>query len=120
MVENLGLVGMVYNIACNCQLLSRSGEQLQFILDSANASLYSERHSDTIRLALQNYFGGQLSVSIEVGEPTAETPAMITARAAAERQLLAVAEIEGDRRLQALITRFDGVLDPASIAPMDS
>ncbi len=40
-----------------------------------------------------------------------------------ERQLApsqAVAEIEADAQLQALITRFDGELDRASIAPLDS
>ena len=49
-----------------------------------------------------------------------ETPAMVAARAARERQALAVAEIDSDERLQALLTRFDGELDRASIAPTDS
>lgn len=120
LIHKLKLAGMVHSIASNCQLLSREGEHLKFILDSANASLFNQRHSDTIALALQNYFGAELSVSIEVGEPTAETPAMRTARAVKERQLQAVTEIESDQRLQALITRFDGVLDQSSIAPLDT
>lgn len=120
LIHKLKLAGMVYSIASNCQLLSRDGERLRFILDSANASLFNQRHSDTIAQALQNYFGAELSVSIEVGEPTAETPAMRTARAVTERQLQAVTEIESDQRLQALITRFNGVLDQSSIAPLDT
>ncbi len=40
-------------------------------------------------------------------------------RLALERQQQAVAEIEGDPVLQGFIARFDGELDPASIAPLD-
>ena len=80
----------------------------------------NDGHSKKIALALQNYFGRELSVSIDIGKPPGETPAMVAARAARERQALAVAEIDSDERLQALLTRFDGELDRASIAPTDS
>ena len=120
LLENLGLLGMVYNIASNCELIQADGPSLHFVLDVGNASLFNASHRDKIRLALQNYFERELSVSIEVGQPRGETPAMQTVRAARERQAEAVAEIESDRELQSLIARFDGELDPASIAPMDS
>jgi DNA polymerase-3 subunit gamma/tau len=45
---------------------------------------------------------------------------MIQAKAASERQKQAIEAIESDPRLQALITKFDGQLDRASIAPLDS
>ena len=120
LLEALGLLGMVYSIASNCQLVAVDGTALHFVLDESNASLFNTGHSDKIRLALQNYFDRELSVTIDVGQPPGETPAMRTARAARERQAEAVAEIEGDQRLQALMARFDGELDPASIAPMES
>jgi DNA polymerase-3 subunit gamma/tau len=120
LLEQLGLLGMVYSIASNCQLLAVDGDRLSFVLDEGNASLFNDGHSDKIRLALQNYFDRSLSVSIEVGTPPGETPAMQRARADRERQAEAVAEIECDERLQQLLARFDGELDPGSIAPMDS
>lgn len=120
LLENLGLLGMVYSIAANCELTAVTGDALEFVLDGDNASLFNEGHSDKIRLALQNYFERELSVSISVGKPPGETPAMHRARAASERQQEAVEEIDGDERLQALIARFDGELDRASIAPLDS
>ncbi len=119
LVDKLGLLGMVYNVAANSELVAVDGSALEFVLDRDNASLFNEGHSDKIRLALQNYFDRELSVSISVGTPRGETPAMLRARAASERQAQAVAEIEADARLQALITRFDGELDRASIAPID-
>lgn len=119
LLDKLGLLGMVYNIAANCELVAVDGSALTFVLDADNASLFNDDHSDKIRMALQNYFDRELSVSISVGVPQGETPAMRKARAASERQAQAVAEIESDSRLQALIARFDGELDPASIAPLD-
>jgi DNA polymerase-3 subunit gamma/tau len=100
-------------------LRSRSANQLEFVLDEANASLFNDGHSEKIRLALENYFGQPLQLSIIAGKPCSETPAKRQERLARERQLEAVAEIEGDPLLQQLITRFDGELDRASIAPTD-
>ena len=119
LLPQLGLVGMVQNIASNMALVSCVDDKLEFVLDADNASLFNDGHRDKIRLALQNYFDRELSVSISVGALVTETPAMCLARAAQERQLRAVAEIESDPRLQTLITNFDGELDRASIAPLD-
>jgi DNA polymerase-3 subunit gamma/tau len=120
LLEQLGLVGIVYNVASHCELRDASGHDFRFVLDPDNASLFNASHEEKIRLALQNYFDRSVSVSISPGEVQGETPAMQRARLARERQQEAVAEIESDQRLQALIARFDGVLDHSSIAPLDS
>ncbi len=120
LLSQLGLLGMVQSIASNMQLIEAAAGQLEFVLDTDNASLFNDGHRDKIRLALQNYLDRELSVSITVGEPPGETPAMIQAKAASERQKQAIEAIESDPRLQALITKFDGQLDRASIAPLDS
>jgi DNA polymerase-3 subunit gamma/tau len=120
LLERLGLLGIVYNIASHCELRQRSRNHLYFVLDAANSSLFNDGHGEKIRLALENYFEQPLQVSIEPGEPEQETPAMRQQRRAAERQREAVAEIESDPQLQQLIARFDGELDLASIVPTDS
>ncbi|MEP4148156.1 MAG: DNA polymerase III subunit gamma/tau [Halioglobus sp.] len=119
LLSQLGLLGMVQSIASNMQLVGASAGELDFVLDADNASLFNEGHRDKIKLALQNYLDRELSVSISVGKPPGETPAMVQARAASERQQQAIEEIESDQRLQALITKFDGQLDRASIAPLE-
>ena len=120
LLAQLGLSGMVQNIAANMALHRVAGNEVSFVLDQQNASLFNEGHRQKILLALQNYLGTELSVVITPGEPACETPAMRQARATRERQQQAVAEIEADQRLQALINRFDGELDRQSIAPLDS
>jgi len=120
LLDKLGLLGIVWNIASNCELRSRDGASLEFVLDAAHASLFNDSHSDKIRLALQNYFDCELSVSITPGEISGETPALRKQRLDRERLQQAVTEIESDARLQELIMRFDGKLDPTSIAPLDT
>jgi DNA polymerase-3 subunit gamma/tau len=120
LLEKLGLVGMVYNIARHSELRRVAHGQLHFVLDPDNASLFNSGHSDKIRHALEQYFGESLSVDIAPGELQGETPAMQHDRLARERQIAAVAAIESDPVLQKLIVRFDGELDRASIMPVDS
>lgn len=119
LLEQLGLTGMMYNIASHCELGQRKDSHLEFVLDSRHAALFNDSHSDRLRLALQNYFASQVTVTVALGEPCGETPAMRLHRLAEERQAEAVGAIEGDPQLQALIARFDGELDHSSIHPTD-
>jgi len=120
LLEGLGLVGIVQNIASHCELRTCRDRALEFVLDEAHSSLFNDGHIDKIRLALENYFGVELSVSIVPGTLQAETPAQRNERLRQERLSEAVAEIESDAQLQSLIARFDGQLDRSSITPLDS
>jgi len=119
LLEVLGLNGIVYNIASNCELVERAGDTLRFVLDNKRAALFNDGHSEKLGMALANYFGHAVSVTVVPGEPEGETPAMRLERLVRLRQEAAVVAIEGDPQLQALITRFDGELDRASIHPTD-
>ncbi|MBA6412086.1 DNA polymerase III subunit gamma/tau [Parahaliea sp. F7430] len=120
LLEQLGLSGIVYNVASNCELRSVSDKELLFNLDEDNASLFNSGHTERIRRALNQYFDTELSVLIEPAALQAESPAQRKLRFAAERQAQAVHAIETDPVLQQLIERFDGELDPSSIAPLDN
>jgi DNA polymerase-3 subunit gamma/tau len=120
LLERLGLVGIVYNIASHCELRSVDDGVLRFVLDDDNATLFNDGHRQKIGLALENYLERKVSVSITPGQVQAETPAQRQGRLARERQREAVASIEADPLLQKLITRFDGELDRSSIVPTDS
>jgi DNA polymerase-3 subunit gamma/tau len=120
MLEQLGLVGIVYNIASNCELHSAAGTTLHFVLDKNGSSLFNDGHVGKIRMALESFFATTLDVSIVPGELSGETPAMVKARQIAQRQQEAVVAIECDPVLQQLIDRFDGELDRSSIVPRET
>ncbi len=118
-LEQLGLHGIVYNIASHCELCAHNDTELQFVLDAANASLFSDKHSARIASLLENYFNTTLTVKVELGAVKSETPAMQQARKKKERQNEAVLSIESDEKLRQLIERFDGELLRSSIAPIE-
>jgi DNA polymerase-3 subunit gamma/tau len=120
LLETLGLRGIVYNIASHCELLSRSGSTLEFVLDERHASLFNDKHRARIAAVLENYFQETLTVNIDLGAPHRETPAMRAVRLKEERQREAVASIEGDPVLAQLIERFDGQLVESSIRPIET
>jgi DNA polymerase-3 subunit gamma/tau len=119
LLETLGLHGIVYNIASHCELLSRSGSTLEFVLDERHGSLFNDKHRVRIAAVLESHFGTTLTVNVELGVPRSETPAMRAIRLKEERQREAVASIEGDPVLQQLIERFDGQLVQSSIGPIE-
>jgi DNA polymerase-3 subunit gamma/tau len=119
LLESLGLAGIVLNIASHCELFKREGRALEFLLDSAHTALFNDSHAHKLALALENYFGHPVPVSMTPGEVVGETPAMRTARLVEQRQAEAVLAIEGDPQLQSLIAHFDAELDHASILPTD-
>ncbi|MCB1843478.1 MAG: DNA polymerase III subunit gamma/tau, partial [Halioglobus sp.] len=119
-LEQLGLGGIVYNIASHCQVSSNVDGQVRLTLDENNAGLFNPGHTDKIRQALEQFYSCSIGLVVEPGEPAGETPAMRRQRQHAERQQAAVVAIEADPQVQALLSRFDGELDLASIAPTDS
>lgn len=119
LLETLGLHGIVYNIASHCELLSRSGSTLDFVLDERHASLFNDKHRARIAAVLESYFQTTFTVNVERGVPQRETPAMRAVRLKEERQSEAVLSIESDPVLAQLIERFDGQLVQASIRPIE-
>tara|TARA_R110002110_G_scaffold66978_1_gene183100 strand:+ start:202171 stop:203919 length:1749 start_codon:yes stop_codon:yes gene_type:complete len=116
LLEQLGLGGIVYNIASHCELVAVNEGHYEFVLDERNASLFNAGHSDKIRQALEKYLQRPLTLTITTGAVGAETPAKRLRRLAQQRQAEAVASIDADPLLQKLIMRFDGELDRSSIA----
>ena len=120
LLDTLGLHGIVYNIASHCELLSRSGSTLEFVIDERHASLFNDKHRARIATVLESYFATTLTVNIERGVPQRETPAMRAVRLKEERQREAVISIESDPILAQLIERFDGQLVQSTIRPIES
>ena len=119
LLNQLGLHGIVYNIASHFELRSCIDSTLMFVLDENNASLFNDKHRARIAMVLENYFDTKLSVSVECGVPLGETPASQKVRLVAQRQSEAVNSIESDPVLKQLIERFDGELVRSSIVPLD-
>lgn len=120
LLESLGLVGIVYNIALHCELREWRGADFQFVLDEQHAALYNPGHDERLRKALELRLEQPVRVKITLGPVQGETPAQRQQRLAAQRQQQAEREVDEDPLLKQLIARFDGRLDRASITPTDT
>ncbi|MEE4661562.1 MAG: DNA polymerase III subunit gamma/tau [Halieaceae bacterium] len=118
LLDRLELRGLVYNVASHCELRQVDGDQVWFVIDEANASLFNAGHTRQIEAALSGYLQRSLTVHIEPGSPRYETPAARAQRLLAERQAAALASIENDPRVQLLLDRFDGSIDRDSVTPI--
>ncbi len=111
----LGVTGILQSTIANCQLVARSGNEFQFIVDDNNSTLYDPSHQQRLSDLLSNYFIERIHANIQVGKITAETPALLAKRHQQERYDKAVVAIKTDPIVQQLIEHFGATLREETI-----
>ncbi|MCS5594906.1 MAG: DNA polymerase III subunit gamma/tau [Porticoccaceae bacterium] len=106
-------------VASHCLYLSRQNNELTFIIDDQENSLYDSGHQLSLADALTVYFGQEIKVSINSGLTETETPRAVDRRETAERHAEAVDMLNQDPSVQRFKQLFDGVLDERSVQPID-
>lgn len=115
--EHMALSGMTGNMVRNSTLVAEEADRWTVHLDPQHSALYSDNQRKRINDSLNQSLGRNIELHIEVQSPQAETPALHLARRRARQQADAVASIEQDARVQALITTFDAQVQADSIRP---
>lgn len=111
----LGVTGILQSTIANCQLVARSGNEFQFIVDDNNSTLYDPSHQQRLSDLLSNYFIERVHAKIQVGKITAETPALLAKRHQQERYDRAVVAIKTDPIVLQLIEHFGATLREETI-----
>jgi DNA polymerase-3 subunit gamma/tau len=111
----LGVTGILQSTIANCQLVARSGNEFQFVVDENNSTLYDQSHQQRLADLLSHYFVERVHVKIQPGKLTAETPALIAKRYQEERYANAVTAIKTDPIVQQLIEHFGATLREETI-----
>jgi DNA polymerase-3 subunit gamma/tau len=111
----LGVVGILQSTIANCQLVARSGNEFQFIVDDNNSTLYDPSHQQRLSDLLSNYFIERVHAKIQIGKITAETPALLAKRHQQERYDKAVVAIKTDPIVLQLIEHFGATLREETI-----
>ncbi|MDE0875618.1 MAG: DNA polymerase III subunit gamma/tau [Porticoccaceae bacterium] len=106
-------------VASHCLYLSRQNNELTFMIDDQENSLYDSGHQLSLADALTMYFGQEIKVFINSGLTEAETPRAVDRRETAERHAEAVDMLNKDPSVQRFKQLFDGVLDERSVQPID-
>ena len=106
-------------IASHCLYQGRNGNQLNFLIDSAETSLYDAAHQQSLGEALSEYFAEAVTVDISFGVAEQETPRAADIREKAERMAEAVETLNSDPAVIKFKQLFDGSLDEQSVRPID-
>jgi DNA polymerase-3 subunit gamma/tau len=117
--RQLSIGASLGEIASHCLYLGRSGQQLNFLIDSDHNSLYDDPHQQQFSEALSDYFQQPVIVDITLGVAEKETPRAATTREKAERLVEAVESLNRDPAVEKFKQLFDGVLDERSVRPID-
>lgn len=113
--DAFALPGMLGSIASHCQLASREGPRLAFVISQGSSTLLNERHVERLQDALSEYFSERLKVSIDIAEPAEETPAQYRARRLQEMLEQARRALETDPLVREIIAEFSAQLDLESV-----
>ena len=115
LVVTLGLTGTVRLLASNCAYQRREGHTVHLGLDPRSESLLTKQRKDTLAERLTAHFGEKLTVEIELGAESGETPVQEESRMADERMEAARQTLEADPNVQAMKNMFGAELKPDSI-----
>ena len=107
--------GILGNIADNCVLESRDQNQLRFVLDQDQSSLFNEGLLGRLGQALSEYFGEPVGVAITVGEPRSETPARRKQRLHKESLVAAHQSLMSDANVIFMMDNLGAQLDDNSV-----
>jgi len=117
MLEQLALNGITQTLASNCCLQRLEGNEIVLILDKDHSSLCNDIQIQRIAEALSESLSRKMDLTIEIGELSGATPAMIAEQRRLQMLEDAVQEIESDGNVQALIAGFGGRVVQGSISP---
>jgi DNA polymerase-3 subunit gamma/tau len=116
-VTQLGLAGLVRELASNTTLESSDNGAMVLVLEEVHGKLLNKEREAELKLALEKYYGNPVKLSLRIGRPAVETPAKEKTRLQDERQQAAVQAITDDPNVRALQEKFNARVNPASIRP---
>ena len=119
LVANLPLSGMARTLALQCELRELADAYCLLRLPTEQKHLQMKPAQDKLQQALSEHFQRPLTLKIELGQPTAETPAASAGRQRQEKQAIAVDAIHSDVFVQEAISLLDASIVESSIKPIE-
>jgi DNA polymerase-3 subunit gamma/tau len=118
-VNALGLGGLVKQLAINCTVKKRDGNNIVLQIETGHANLINPKAKQRLQQALGEYFNIEAQLEIEVVNTiSGESPAQTVQRETEQRQQQAVRSINEDSFTQTLKENFNAEIIPGSVKPV--
>ena len=111
---------MVHQLAVNCTLSHKQGNEVRLMLNQENEQLLTASLQKKLEEALSKSLQEPIKLHIDLGQLQVESPAQTQARNQAERQQLAEDTINEDPMVRALKENFNAEVVPNSVKPLES
>ncbi|HMK13957.1 MAG TPA: DNA polymerase III subunit gamma/tau [Burkholderiales bacterium] len=118
LVSQLKLGGMAKMLAQHCELAGYGNDVLELRVPEPHKHLLEKSYQEKLKLALNDYFGKHMAVSLAVGSSSGNTPAEKEHREKQDRQMRAIEAIEKDPFVRELVENFDAKVIDSSIKPV--
>jgi len=108
LLKQLHLPGAAGALAMHCTLVKQDQTSIDLRLNSNQKPLLTNSIVSRINNAINEYYGREMQVNIDVGAQQQESPASKVQRQTTEKQAQAVQTVAKDEKIQAIISQFDG------------
>ena len=108
---------MTLELARHCELAGHGESRIELKIGQAHQRLLNGPFQDRLKSALEQHFGTQLRLSIQLAGAAGGSPAAIADRDKQQRQAQAIAAIEQDPFVRELVDNFDARIVGSSIKP---
>jgi DNA polymerase-3 subunit gamma/tau len=115
LVQRLPITGAARELARNSELRGRDNNSFDLVVPKVKAYLAERSYQEKLKAALEQHFGGQVSVKISVGELTGASVAAIEAGDRGARQAEATRAVHADGFVKDLVNLFDGKIVDSTI-----
>ena len=116
LVDQLKL-GLARALAQNCELVRFDENHIYLNVSQAQKHLLEQNYQEKLRATIEQHFDKKIQLHFEVGG-TGNTPAQQISEEKATLQSKAVAAIQEDDFVQALVKDFGAQIIPSSIKPI--
>jgi len=118
LVPQLGLSGILQQLAMNCAWQGREGNKISLILEPSCENLLARDRVQRLQEVLQGHYGAKVSLDIVVAQPPTETPARSAEREQQARLNAATEAIEADVNVKKILDTFDAKINTDTIQPV--
>lgn len=120
LLPQLNLSGAALALAKQCSFKEITDTHLYLLLNPKQKPLLQKKQIERINDALNNHLNRTITVNIEIGNESGETPAVIAKREEQNRQSEAESAIMQDQQVQRIMKTFDATVVKDSIIPNES
>lgn len=115
LLKQIQVTGPTRALLDHCVVKSCINDQIELLLDPAQAPLLNKKHEDRLSQAFSVHFQKPIIATISIGNANMPTNALNAKEEFTQKNALAINQIADDPQLKEILTKFDAKIIPNSV-----